>query len=426
MFKQFVVIVFLFFILVVFSCDTVFGSGFRNDAALDAEANGMATIFVAQADSPSAVQYNPAGLVQLKDDHVRIGYVYEAPRSSYTDLSGNESCTQIETFFIPNLYFASDLGCENWRVGLGVTSPYGLSTDWADDSFSRFQSTESSLEFLQVNPTVAYKVNDTVSVGLGVDFIRTYTSNHKRIADGTGLGEFHLKGSDDGWGYNVGLLIRSSDKHSIGASYRSKVEFTYKGHVSLSNMNNGAYAVLFPDTYYVTGMESKLTLPRTLSLGYAFSPDDRWTLEADCIWTGWSSVEEDFVRFTDETDTNVLGVLNDGNPASKDWNDTLAYGIALRYRATDKLTLRSGYLFAETPVPSISFETSLTDSDKHCIGFGAGYKLNDGLTIDAAYLGVFYVDRDVTNDVCISNGADLDGEYKGYVNVFSVGFTYRY
>lgn len=413
--------------LLYLSCDAfaLGGGGFRNEAALDAEANGMADAFVAQADSPSAVHFNPAGLVQLEDSYVRLGYTLQAPRNSYKNKSDVETQMQRQLFLIPHFYYVSDFGQEKWRFGFSATSPYGLGTDWADDSFSRYQATESDLEIYQLNPAIAYKVNDIFSVGFGLDYVKSYISKHKRLTASAGEGDFQLKGSDDTWGYNIGLLLRPSDRHSIGLSYRSKSEIEYKGFASLTNIDAGIYTGVFPNDYS-TDIESKLTLPQSLAIGYAFKPDDKLTIEIDCEWTGWSSVEEDFVRFTSETDPTRLSILNSGNPAAKDWNDSLAYGIGAEYQTTDKLALRTGYLFVETPVPSANFDTSLPDSDKHSFTFGAGYKINENMVVDMAYFAVFLVGRNVTNDVAISNGADLDGKYKGYVNIFSVGFTYKY
>jgi long-chain fatty acid transport protein len=278
---------------------------------------------------------------------------------------------------------------------------------------------------LQINPTVAYKYNNIVSLGFGIDYIMSETSSHKRIADTTGLGDFHAKGNGDGWGYNLGLLVKPSENQSIGFSYRSKIDITYTGTISMTNMSNGIYAAFFPDNY-VTGMESRLTLPQTISLGYAFRPDQKWTIEADGIWTDWSSVQEDFVKYIDEGDATRLAVLNDGNPLAKDWNATMSYGIAAKYKATDKWVLRCGYLYAETPVPAANFEPSMVDMNMHCVSLGAGYKFNDGFSIDAAYFGGFYRDRYITNDIALSSGSDLDGTYESYVNVVSVGFTYKY
>ncbi|MBU4589741.1 MAG: OmpP1/FadL family transporter [Candidatus Omnitrophica bacterium] len=400
------------------------GGGFRNEAALDAEANGMAGCFVAQADSPAAVHYNPAGMVQMEGNYVRVGNTTQAPRNSHTSTAGNESYMQMQTFHIPSIYVVNDIGFEDWKFGLSVTSPYGLGTDWADDSFSRYQATETSLEFYQINPAIAYKVNDVLSVGVGADYMKSYISKHKRINDTGGVGDFHLKGDDDAWGYNVGLLYRPSEQHSFGVSYRSEIEMTYKGHASLSNLSQGIYSAVFPDVY-VTGLESDLTVPQSVALGYAYRPDDKWTIEVDIDWTDWTSIQEDYVKWTDETNATRLSILNGGNPAPKDWHASLAYGIGAQYKANEKWTLRGGYLFIETPIPSANFETALPDTDRHGITLGAGYKLREDFTIDVAYFGVLMVERDVTNDVA-SASSNLDGEYKGYVNVFSVGLTYKY
>jgi long-chain fatty acid transport protein len=425
MFKRFMVVASLFFVLTVLSCGAVFANGFKNDALLDTEATGMATAFVAQADSPSAVQFNPAGLTQIKGDQARVGYTSAIPRNFRIDANDNKSSAQVDNFLVPNLYFVNNLKSENWKFGLGVTSPYGLGTDWADDSFARFQTTESSLQVLQVNPTVAYKYNDMISFGFGIDYIMSETSSHKRIADTTGLGDFHAKANDDGWGYNLGLLIKPSEKHSIGISYRSKVDLTYKGTISMTNMSNGIYTGVFPDNY-VTGIESRLTLPQNISLGYAFKPNQKWTIETDAMWTDWSCVQEDFAKYTEESDPDRLAILNDGNPLAKDWNSTMAYSIGAKYQATDKLVLRCGYQYSETPVPAANFEPSMIDMNMYCFSLGAGYVLTKDLTVDVAYLKALYKDRYITNDIALSSGSDLDGMYKAYVDAVSIAFTYKY
>jgi long-chain fatty acid transport protein len=197
----------------------------------------------------------------------------------------------------------------------------------------------------------------------------------------------------------------------------------------MTNLSSGIYGSgglgYFPNDTYETGMESRLTLPQTISLGYAFRPNNKWTFEADGIWTDWSSVQEDFVKYTEEGHAGRLAVLNDGNPLSKDWNATMSYGIAAKYQATDKWVLRCGYLYAETPVPAANFEPSMVDMNMHSVSFGAGYALKKDLTVDAAYFGGFYKDRYITNDIAQST-SNLDGMYESYVNVVSVSFTYKY
>ncbi len=413
--------------VILFTPSNVFSvgsAGFRNEVP-DAEALGKGSAFVAQADNPSAVYYNPAGLTQLKERYISIGYVLELPQNSFKPLSGDEVEMQGQYFLIPNFYLVDNFGSENFRFGLGVTAPYGLGTDWAQDSFSSTVATESDLEVMNINPTVAYKVNEKISIGAGIDYIVSDISKHKRLASTlSNDGEFQLKGRDDGWGYNLGLLYRPSEKHSLGLSYRSEVELTYRGFASLDNLN-ALYTFVFGGSTYNTGIKSELALPQTLAVGYAYRPNSRWTFEGDIEWANWSCVEQDKVDYQSETDPTRLTVLNSGNPASKDWNDTFSYGLGAEYKATDKLVLRIGYLFEDNPIPSANFDTALPDSDRHGLTLGIGYTFKS-VKIDASYMALFFKDRDVTNDVGATTGANLDGKYEAFTNIFGISFTYKY
>lgn len=417
--------------VITFTPSNVFSvgsAGFRNEVP-DAEALGKGSAFVAQANNPSAVYYNPAGLTQLKERYVSFSYVAEFPENSFKPLSGDEVQMQRQYFLIPSLYLVENFGCKDFRFGLGVTAPYGLGTDWSHDSFSRLVATESDLEVMNINPTVAYKVNEKISVGAGIDYMISHISKHKRLAPAlSDDGEFQLKGKDDGWGYNLGLLYKPSDKHSIGLSYRSEVELTYRGFASLDNLN-ALYTIVFGGSSYNTDIKSELAIPQTLAVGYAYRPNNKWTLETDVEWADWSCIEQDKVDYQSETNATRLTVLNSGNPASKDWNDTLSYGFGAEYRATDRLALRIGYLFEDNPIPSANFDTALPDSDRHGITLGLGYTFK-AVKIDVSYMALFFVDRDVTNDVdenvTTGDDPDIDGEYEGFTNVFGINFTYKY
>ena len=144
-------------------CDTAFSvgsGGFRNEV-VDSEALAKGNSFVAEADAPSAVYYNPAGLTQLKGSYATLGYVLEAPRfECVSEATGDTVQMQPQNFLIPHLYYVSDFSLENFRFGFGAFSPYGLSTDWSNDSFSKNVMTESDLQMFNLSPCVAYKVND--------------------------------------------------------------------------------------------------------------------------------------------------------------------------------------------------------------------------------------------------------------------------
>ena len=429
MFKKLEVCVFLC-LIGLFSCRAAFGLGsgaFRNEV-VDGEAAGKGYCFVAQADGPSAVHYNPAGLTQLKGDYVSLGWTLEAPRFECdSDGTGDTVQMQKQLFWIPNFYYVTDLETDRFRVGFSATSPYGLSTDWANDSFSQNVMTESDVEMVNFNPVIAYKVDDVISIGAGANYFVSHLSKHKQLtADASDGGDYQLKGSDEAWGYNIGLLITPSPKQRIGVSYRSEIDLTYQGTTTLDNLN-ATYSspVYFGTSTYTTAMKSDSTLPQSLAIGYAYKPSERWTIETDVEWTGWSCVEEELIQYPDEGDATRLAVLNNGNPVSRDWTDAFAYGIGVEYKATDKLDLRGGFFYHETPIPSANFDTPLPDANKHGITIGLGY-LFKGVQVDASYAFLKYRDRDITNDVGSTTSSNIDGTYKGYVNIAAVAFTYKY
>jgi len=423
-----------FIVLITVFSAKAFGlgsGGYRNEV-VDAEAAGKGFCFTAQADNPSAVHYNPAGLTQLKGSYVTLGYVFEALTfSADSNATGDEVQMQKQVFYLPNVYFVTDLKNENLRFGFGANSPYGLSTDWANDSFAKNLSTESNVKMVNYNPTVAYKVNDYISIGAGLDYF-TANVNKQRVLSSTLSstgGDFQLKGTDESWGYNLGLLLRPSEKHRIGISYRSNIDLTIKGKVSLDGLD-GVGAVIFGGSAYTTAMESKSTIPRSIALGYAYQPNNKWTIEADIEWTDWSCVEEEFLTYPDLNNTTdptglIRSTLNTDNPASRDWKSVYAYGIGAEYQATDNLELRGGLLYEQSPIPSANFEPVLPDAGKYGITTGLGYSMKN-VKIDVSYAFFKYNDRDVTNDIGASTSSNADGKYKGYVNIIGLSLTYKY
>jgi len=435
MFRKLEAVLVSFVVLFTVFSAKAFGAGsggYRNEV-VDAEAAGKGYCFTAQADNPSAVYYNPAGLTQLKGSQVTVGYAYEAPRSSVdSKATGDNVNMQKQVFYIPNVYFVTNLKGENLKFGFGANSPYGLSTDWSNDSFAQYASTESNVQMMNYNPTIAYKVNDYVSLGAGLDFFTASVSKHKVLStllSSTG-GDFQLKGTDESFGYNLGVLLKPSEKHRIGISYRSPIRLELEGKISIDGLNNIApyfASTTFGGASYSTEMKSKSTIPGSIAMGYAYQPNSKWTFEADVEWTNWACVEEELVTYPNESNPTRLAILNGGNPASRDWRSVFSYGIGAEYQATDKLELRGGFLYQQSPIPSVNFEPVLPDSDKYGITTGLGYLMKN-VKIDTSYAFFKYRDRDVTNAMGSTStpAYDIDGNYKGYVNIIALSFTYKY
>ena len=406
------------------------GSGAYRLEVPDAEALGKGAAFVAQADNPSAIYYNPAGLAQLKGKtYVSLGASVIQPFCSYEDTAGNQTDRRRQIFTIPNAFVVSDFGLDKFSFGLGATSYWGLGTYWSEDSFSKYVATKSDLSTQDVMFTAAYELNKNISVGVGVDYTKALVDKKKKLIQlGGGDGDFQLKGRDNNsWGYRLSTLYKLNKNHSFGLMYRSAMDLVYKGKVYLNDLNGAGlnYQATFGGTSYATDMSTKSKLPQSILLGYCFKPDDKWRFEADMEWMDWSSVNKEQIDYPSETNIGRLNVLNAGNPVQRNWRAVLSYAFGTEYKVNDNWKLRLGYFFHKTPIPEGTFDTALPDSTSNSLTLGTGYQINKNLILDLAYAGMFFNPRKINNAVGSSSGASINGKYSTLINVYLVTLTFK-
>ncbi|MDP3042318.1 MAG: outer membrane protein transport protein [Candidatus Omnitrophota bacterium] len=427
-----IIVIFSLGLTLFFSLNNAYaaGSGAYRLEVPDAEVLGKGSAFVAQADNPSAIYYNPAGLTQLKGKtYISIGASVVQPFSTYKDTAGKQTDRRRQIFTIPTGFVVSDFGLEKFSFGLGATSYWGLGTYWAEDSFSKYVATKSDVLTQDVMFTAAYALNDNLSVGVGLDYTKSLANKKKKLYQPGGAdGDFQLKGRDNNaWGYRISTLYKLNQNHSFGVMYRSAVDLTYKGKVYLNDLNGAGlkYQGTFGGTAYETDMSTKSRLPQSILLGYCFKPSDKWRFEADMEWMDWSSVGKEQIDYPSETNAARLGVLNAGNPIQRDWRGVLSYAFGTEYKVNDSWKLRLGYFFHKTPIPQGTFDTALPDSTSNSLTLGTGYQINKNLGLDFAYAAIFYNPRKINNAVGSSSGVNINGKYSSFINVYMITMTLK-
>lgn len=403
--------------------------GFRVELP-DSEAMGKGTAFVGEANNPSAVYYNPAGLTQLKGtNHLSAGFSVLAPSASYTDFSGNETQMPRQNFFIPHLYLVSDFGLEKFVFGLGGTSSWGTGTAWADDSFAKYVATESDVKNLDTYISAAYKANDQWSFAVSIDNDYSVANKSKKLIQlGGADGDYNLKADASGWGYRLATLFKLNERHQFGLMYRSPIQEKYRGKLFLEELNAAGsnYLAIFGDSSYETNIAVESELPQSAVLGYSYRPDDRWTFNFDAEWMDWSSFTQERLDYTEVLTAAQSAVLNTGNPASRDWKNVWSAALGFEYDWNDDLRLRGGYYYHTAPIPEENWEPNIVDSNSHGITTGFGYDLSANATIDLAYSFLFYEDLTVDNAVGNASGANIDGEYEQTMHMGLITFGYKF
>ncbi|MBI5575054.1 MAG: outer membrane protein transport protein, partial [Deltaproteobacteria bacterium] len=413
-----------------------------------AKAMGMGFAFTAQADDPSAIYFNPAGIMQLEGTNVMVGATYIRENgATFTGTTPVQPTSTTETqkdlnFVVPNAYITRKVS-SNFAYGVGIFTPFGLGQEYKNrhDSVFRNQITKIDLQTVVVNPTVAFKVNDVLMVGAGIDYMygkakleKTGVVNNAVPVPPIGNSPLDiflldLDGDGDAWAYNFGLLLKPSQNLKIGFSFRSPFTLEIReGDVKLTDISStsiialgaSAQAVFGGSTFNTKG-STKISMPATAALGVAYVKD-RLTLEVDADWTGWRSYQSLIIDIKNNT-----ALLPDSS-STKDWKNVVALRIGGEYRVTDPLALRLGFAYDPTPVPANTMDPSLPDATRLNYMAGVGYKYKNW-TFDGSYFYVDKKDRTVSNQVnpsYPSYGTGFNGKWTGdaHLLAFDVGYKF--
>jgi long-chain fatty acid transport protein len=340
----------------------------------------MSNAFAAQADDPSALHYNPAGMTQLRGVQLMAGVLISGGSTDFTSptgvtATGNRNGTVAwpppgHTYITANL---KDLGLTalgDLSAGIGLTVPFGSLTRWPNDGPFRTATTFNALPLLDIKPTLAYKVTENLSLGLGADIYtfsglagEGHVEKHSIPAPGV---KTELYGKDTAAGFNASLLytaLRNADGKpvaNIGIVYRSQATL----HLSGALLANGAKQ---------SDARATLVLPQVITGAIAIWPvrtsEREWKLEMDVDYVGWKSV-----RNLDVTLGNGTTIAQPQN-----WRSTYAVMLGTEYKwlAPESLpnwevALRGGYTNQQNQMPDLTYDPGIPSADLHVVGGGLG------------------------------------------------------
>jgi long-chain fatty acid transport protein len=411
-------------LVLLLSASTSFAAGFRLPEAGN-KANAMGFAFTAQADNPSAIYYNPAGLTQLQGNNIALGVTYVKENggefTGSTQLTGGATISETQkdlNFFIPNLYYTYTDKKGDYSVGIGVFAPFGLGQEYQnkDTSWFRNQVTKIDLKTVVINPTVAVKINEVLSVGFGIDYMWGKVDYEKTPvipASLGGPGQFYadLEGDGDAWGYNFGILVKATRNLKLGFSYRSKFDLDIKdGDFKASNPVGSVPGAFFP--MGTTKASGDLGIPATAAFGASYTYD-RFTIEADLDWTFWSSYQQ--LKITNAT------VPAYSSTAQKNWRDVCAFRTGLEYRVTQPVALRAGFSYDPTPAPAETLGPELPDADRLYYTLGAGFQFGNW-TLDVSGIYIDKKDRSVATPP----NPNMSGTWKGDAWLAGMDIAYKF
>ena len=402
--------------------------------------------YAAYAEDASTIWANPAGLAALEDFTVTTGAHYIIGRGEFIDqgsrgaaggpLAGGEEDDLFEDTAVPNLYAALPIGDGRIVAGLGVSAPFGLATDYAPGSVTRYQSLESSLQVVDINPSFAVQVTDELSIGFGVsaqyadaeltnavDFGALCLGQVEPTAPGTcaplGLtpqmadGLATVEGDSWAWGANAGLRWTPAEGTHVGLSYRSEVSHELEGDADYDTP--AAAAALFAPAFTDTPARADLDLPAEAAVSVSHAATGRLDLNASIVWKGWSSVDALAVDFENPAQPDTSEPLN--------YSDTIKVSAGAEYEWTPELTVRGGVAFDESPTDETFRSPRVPDSNRTIVAAGVSWTPAPDWTIDAGWQHLFFEDAPI--DTTGPGGDRLLGETENAADIVSIGVSWR-
>lgn len=376
-----------------------------------ARAEGMGSAFTAVADDPSALWFNPAGIAFQKGVVGTVGFDTLIPSNKYTSpATGLTYTARKKTFFTPQgylLYNREDLPVS---FGMAINTPFGLSTDWRN-SGAPFTTTSSDtvtfsrIDMINYNPSVAFKINDNLSVAAGV----VYYQVRQVDLDSAAL---LLNGNGDGWGGNAALLYRNGPLR-FGVSYRSRVKATINGQ----GVGIGALAALGS-----AAVSTSVTFPDMVNVGLSFQASNNVLISGEVDWVNWKPFNAINLNFAPSAlGTTVVALGKSSIP--ENWKATTSFRIGTEWAFASTMRARLGYVYDPSPVTAVDFSPRLPGNKRQLFNVGFGFDLSRRTAVDLAYSYVLLNNRNQTASAALKN---YNGLYKSHVHVIAASLTHHF
>lgn len=332
----------------------------------------------------STIFFNPAGMTYLAPGH-HVSGVLSIPVGSLKFKDGGSSAFPDTPLgdnggqaggvaVIPGNYWSMSIN-PALRVGLGLSPTFGSITDWSKTFVGRFQGTSSEITAINANPSIAWRMNNVISLGAGFNVVK-FDAELRGMAPVPAPMDprTKLSGNDFGFGYNLGAMLQVTPATRVGITYRSTISLKVDGH--------------FQGRGSKIPTSASIKLPDTISVAVSHMFNQQLQLLADFTWTGWSSIPALEVR--SRADGSSLPTEELG------FRDSFRLGFGTQYQYSDNLRLKMGAAYDQSPIRNAHDRTvRLPDSDRTQLAVGLNQKIGERTSIDVGYMHIFLEDAEI-------------------------------
>lgn len=401
----------------------IYGGGYR--VSLQGNRSlAMGHTGVAVINSAETAFFNPAGLTYLEGKlNVSAGGfgVFSSTKFQNTDTG---QFAEVQNNVSTAFYLYATYKITEWlSAGLAAYTPYGSRVEWETDWAGSHLVNDIELAAIFVQPMLSLKISEHFSIGGGpiyangsVNFNRNL---NRTLTDEQGI-RSNVTIDDSGvtnWGWSAGFLFSPTEDFRIGLHYRSLIDLNAEdGEAVFSNIPDSQ---LVPASNSTTSFNATLPLPAELSVGMSYQVNEKFLVAFDFNRAMWEEYDALVIEFGDP------GIDDSVNP--RNYKNASTYRFGLQYKAMDKLTLRGGYYYDETPVRSGFFAPETPRNDSQGYTAGLSFFVNSKISIDASFLYLRFKEVDESYDAYTEGGVEVPfgGTYISNSFIPGIGISYK-
>jgi long-chain fatty acid transport protein len=379
----------------------------------------------AMAQDASTVMGNPAGMIRLERSQLVIPLYTILPtmdfkRDSGTTTSGGNGFRPGTTipssgsasFPVPaSAFFYVYSPSDSWKLGVGFGSGYGAGLNYGKEWVGRYTVQKAQAMSYTLNPGIAFRINDWLSVGAG--FSVTYallsqTTAVNNLLDGLPDGRLKFKADDWGFGGNAGILLELSPQTRLGLTYRSPLDLSFKDRIRFTNLGPGLRRAL--DSRIRNGTELDQTLPQAVMFSWYHQLTKKSALMGNFGWQNWQKYGDVDITIRSNTTRSFT--------SDADFGDTWHGAIGAQYRLSKPLLFSAGFAYDSSPVSKFHRTPAMPLDRAFRYGLGLQYNWSDDLTV-----GVAYEFLDAGSAEIAKAGGRLTGTVRGHYTTNYIHFV---
>lgn len=373
--------------------------------------NGTAYAGAAAPGSSSAATMfmNPATMTSFTRFTIDSNYTFGMPQTKInggfnagppTAFSRSSGDVGMD-YFVPATYVIYPVN-DRLVLGVSLNTTYGNTTKAPGFWQGSFLAATSKMRITTLTPSVAYRINDMWSVGVGLQVqyasARQFAFPSGPLASAAGIS------SADGWGFGftAGVTFTPTKTTQIGLGWRSFVDQNLSG------------TTVFPPALTSSNSKGKLNLPNRINLSLRQTLSEKFDLLASVEWQNFGRIGH---ARLDNPASPALAVLPFG------YSDGWFFSLGGEYKATSALTLRAGIGYEISPVKDAVRRVSLPDNDRLWLSTGFTYEVTQRFALNASYSFLHIKKAPIRQNL---GPLTFTGESKGHAHLLSIGLTSKW